>query len=112
MNKHIQEQKTKEEIMTVKFTARHFEASQQLKDYAYEAVEKLPQYFDRIISCDIVLEPSAAIKKPQKAEIQIKVPNKVLKAEERAEKYEQAISKAVENLARQLKRYKEKKFAH
>ncbi len=112
MNKHIQEQKTKEEIMTVKFTARHFEASQQLKDYAHEAVEKLPQYFDRIISCTIVLEPSASIKSPQKAEIHLQIPNKTLKAEERSDKYEKAISKAVDTLARQLKRYKEKKFAH
>lgn len=98
--------------MTVKFTARHFEASQQLKDYAHEAVEKLPHFFDRIVSCDIVLEPSASAKHPQKAEIHVKVPNKVLSAEERAEKYEKAISAAVESLSRQLKRYKQKKYAH
>lgn len=98
--------------MTVNFTARHFEASQQLKNYAHEAVEKLPQYFDRIISCTIVLEPSASTEHPQKAEIHVKIPNKTLKAEERSEKYEKSISKAVDNLSRQLKRYKEKKFAH
>ena len=44
--------------MTINFTARHFEASQQLKDYAFEAVNKLPQYFDRIVSCTIVLAPT------------------------------------------------------
>jgi len=111
-NKHIQEQKTKEEIMTVKFTARHFDASDNLKEYANDAVQKLTQYFDRIVSCTIVLEPSASNKSPQKAEIHIKIPNKTLSAEEKAEKYEQAISSAVDNLARQLKRYKQKKFAH
>ncbi len=112
MNKHTQEQKTKEEIMTVNFTARHFEASENLKEYAHEAVEKLPQFFDRIVSCSIVLEPSASNKHPQKAEIHIKVPNKTLSAEEKAEKYEKAISNAVDNLSRQLKRYKQKKFSH
>jgi len=111
-NKHTQEQKTKEDFMTVKFTARHFEASQQLKEYAHEAVEKLPHYFDRIVSCTIVLEPSASAKNPQKAEIHVKIPNTTLSAEVKAVKYEKAISNAVDNLARQLKRYKQKKFTH
>ena len=48
--------------MNINFTARHFEASQQLKDYAFEAVNKLPQYFDRIVSCTIVLAPTASTK--------------------------------------------------
>ena len=112
MNKHIQEQKIKENIMTINFTARHFEASQQLKDYAFEAVNKLPQYFDRIVSCTIVLAPTASTKDPQKAEIHIKIPNKTLKAEEQSKKYEIAISSAVDSLSRQLKRYKKKKFTH
>ena len=98
--------------MTINFTARHFEPSQQLKDYAHKMVEKLPHYFNRIVSCDIVLEPSASTKYPQKVEIHIKIPNKTLTAEQKSEKYEKAISKAVDSLARQLKRYKEKKFAH
>ena len=112
MNKHIQEQKIKENIMTINFTARHFEASQQLKDYAFEAVNKLPQYFDRIVSCTIVLAPTASKKNAQKAEIYIKIPNKTLKAEEQSKKYEKAIASAVDNLSRQLRRYKEKKFTH
>ncbi len=98
--------------MTINFTARHFEPSQHLKDYAHKMVEKLPHYFNRIVSCDIVLEPSASTKNPQKVEIHVKIPNKTLTAEEKSEKYEKAISKAVDSLARQLKRYKEKKFAH
>lgn len=104
--------KLKEEPMNVTFTARHFEASENLKNYAQESVQKLTQYFDRIVSCSIVLEPSASNKTPQKAEILVKIPNKVLTAEVSAEVYEKAISDAVDNMARQLKRYKEKKFAH
>lgn len=96
--------------MNVKFTARHFEASTQLQNYAKDSVTKLEQFFDRIVSCDITLEPTASPKTPQKAEIHIKIPNKTLTASESAEKYEQAISAAVDNMSRQLKRYKEKKF--
>lgn len=98
--------------MNINFTARHFEASPSLKEYAKEAVTKLEQYFDRIVSCDIVLEPSAETTTPQKAEIHVKIPNKVLTSEVSSEYYEKAISEAVDNLSRQLKRYKTKKFAH
>ncbi|MBO6795454.1 MAG: ribosome-associated translation inhibitor RaiA [Balneolaceae bacterium] len=98
--------------MNVTFTARHFEASQNLKNYAQDSVQKLTQYFDRIVSCSIVLAPNADKNAPQKAEIHVKIPNKVLTAEVSAEVYEKAISEAVDNLSRQLKRYKEKKFAH
>ncbi len=98
--------------MNVTFTARHFEASQNLKNYAQDSVQKLTQYFDRIVSCSIVLAPNADNNAPQKAELIVKIPNKTLTAEVSAEVYEKAISEAVDNLSRQLKRYKEKKFAH
>ena len=96
--------------MQTKFTARHIEPSDNLKKICLEAVSKLEQFYDRIVSCDIVLEPSPSAKNPQKAEIIVKVPHKVLTATEQADKYEKAILDAVENMARQLKRYKEKKF--
>ena len=97
--------------MNIQFTARHFEASPTLKDYCEDSVTKLKQFYDRIVSCSIVLEPSADHDNPQKAEIVLQIPNKVLTASERAPKYEQAVLAAVENLSRQLKRYKEKKFS-
>ncbi len=96
--------------MNIRFTARHFDASTSLKNYSEDAVTKLEQFYDRIVSCSIVLEPTADNENPQKAEIIIQVPNKVLKATEMAPKYEQAVLAAVENLSRQLKRYKEKKI--
>lgn len=96
--------------MNVRFTARHFDSSTDLKHFSEDAVTKLEQFYDRIVSCSIVLEPSADNDNPQKAEIILQVPNKVLKATEKAPKYEQAVMAAVENLSRQLKRYKEKKF--
>jgi len=96
--------------MNIRFTARHFDASTSLKNFSEDAVTKLEQFYDRIVSCSIVLEPTADNENPQKAEIVLQVPNKVLKATERAPKYEQSVLAAVENLSRQLKRYKEKKI--
>ena len=94
--------------MNITITARHFEASDNLKQYATDSVDKLNQFFDRIISCDIILRPSSDINSPQKVEMILKVPKKVLKATESAETYEKAISEAVDVLTRQLKRYKQK----
>lgn len=94
--------------MNITLTSRHFDASQSLKDYTEDSVDKLNQYYDRIVSCDIVLEPTSNVKKPQKAEIIVKVPRKVITVNEAAESYEKAISLAVDVVSRQLKRYKEK----
>ncbi len=97
--------------MKITFTARHFNASEDLKDYAYETVEKLNNFFDHISSVEILLEPSQDVSKPQKAEIKLNVPQKFLTATIESQTYEQSIRDAVENLSRQLKRYKEKRFS-
>ncbi|MEX0844044.1 MAG: ribosome-associated translation inhibitor RaiA [Balneolaceae bacterium] len=94
--------------MKTTFTARHFEASQDLQQYCRDSVEKLEQFYDRIVMCDIILEPTPSNETPQQAEIIVKVPRKILTAKESATSYEQAIHNAVELVSRQLKRYKEK----
>ena len=94
--------------MNISFTSRHFDASKDLKQFCIDSVDKLEQFYDRIVSCDIVLQPTADVKLPQKAEIIIKVPKKVITVNETAESYEKAISIAVDVASRQLKRYKQK----
>ena len=94
--------------MKTTFTARHFEPSSELHAYAEEAVQKLDQFYDRILTCDIILEPVPNDDNPQQAEINLKVPQKLLNAKEQASSYEQAINMVVENISRQLKKYKKK----
>lgn len=94
--------------MKTTFTARHFNASQSLQEYSRDAVEKLENYYDRIVMCDIILQPSNSNENPNKAEINVKVPRKVLNASAEAPSYEQAVHDAVENVIRQLKKYKDK----
>lgn len=98
--------------MKTTFTARHFEASSQLQEYCRDSVEKLEQFYDRIVMCDIILQPTAADENPQQAELIVKVPRKVLTAKEAGPTYEQAMHNAVEVVSRQLKRYKEKMHAN
>ncbi len=98
--------------MKTTFTARHFDASQELKQYSVDAVQKLDQFYDRIITCDIILEPTPDDEEPQQAELNVKIPQKLLNAKARSTTYEQAMNRAVENLTRQLKKYKNKHFTN
>jgi putative sigma-54 modulation protein len=97
--------------MKTTFAARHFEASTELHNYSVEAVQKLDQFFDRIITCDIILAPIADDGEPFQAELNLKVPEKLLNAKEQAPSYEQAINQVVDNASRQLKKYKDIHFS-
>ena len=97
--------------MKTTFTARHFEASTDLQQHCRDSVEKLEQFYDRIVMCDIILQPTPSDENPQQAELIVKVPRKVLKAKESAGSYEQAVHNAIEVLSRQLKKYKDKMHA-
>jgi putative sigma-54 modulation protein len=98
--------------MKTTFTARHFNPSEELHTYSEDAVQKFDQFFDRILNCDIVLEPSPDDDAPCKAELNVKVPKKLLNASAKATSYEHAVNEAIENISRQLKKYKDKHFAN
>jgi putative sigma-54 modulation protein len=97
--------------MNTSFTARHFNASDRLQAYSLETVTKLEKFYDGILDCDIVLQPNESHEEPQQAELTVKVTGTTLKASEAAQTYEQALGKAIDNMTRQLLKYKEKRFA-
>lgn len=98
--------------MNTRFTARHFNASERLQEHAVTAVEKLQKFYDGILDCDIILQPHPDPVNSQRAELNIKVAKELLTATENAPTYEQALSNAIDNMKRQLKRYKSKRFEH
>lgn len=98
--------------MKTTFTARHFQASPRLQEYCLDAVEKLEQFYDKIIVCDIVLRPGQDDENPTIAELNVKVPKTLINVSEEAPSYEQAIGSAVDNAVRQLRKYKTKHFDH
>ncbi|MEX0928426.1 MAG: ribosome-associated translation inhibitor RaiA [Balneolales bacterium] len=98
--------------MNTTFTARKFNASDHLQDYANQAVHKLEKYYDSILICDVVLEPNADPDEPQKAELNLQVAQDLLTATETGTTYEHAINKAVDNMKRQVIKYKNKRFAN
>lgn len=97
--------------MNTSFTARHFNASDRLQAHALEAVKKLEKFYDGILDCDIIMSPHESPEEPQQVELIVKVAQITLNASETASTYEQALGKAIDNMKRQLIRYKEKRFA-
>lgn len=98
--------------MKTTFTARHFQAGSDLKEFSLSAVEKLEQFFDKIIVCDIILKPGKDDDHPCIAELNVKVPKTLINVTEEAPSYEQAIGAAVDTAVRQLRKYKTKHFEH
>ncbi|MDZ7719519.1 MAG: ribosome-associated translation inhibitor RaiA [Balneolaceae bacterium] len=98
--------------MKTTFTARHFQSSPDLKEFCLSAVEKLDQFFDKIIMCDIILKPGHDDDNPSIAELNVKVPGTLINLSEEAPSYEQAMGAAVDNAVRQLRKYKTKHYEH
>ncbi|HFA50990.1 MAG TPA: ribosome-associated translation inhibitor RaiA [Bacteroidetes bacterium] len=86
-----------------------FKADKKLVDYINRKVGKLEQFFDRIIHVEVKLRlENAGQVKDKVAEIRLDVPGQSLFAKEVNKTFEQSVAAAVDNLKRQLARYKEK----
>lgn len=94
--------------METQFTARHFDASPALQEYATKSLSKLERYYDGIVDAHIVLSSNGAPSADKTAEITVGVYQQRLAANDSASTYEQAIDSCVERLRRQLLRYKRK----
>lgn len=91
--------------MQITFTARHFKASDNLRQYSEKEVLNLLKYSMNIVVCDIVLIKEKINKI---VEITIKASNTILSAKETSEDFFKSIDLTVNKLERQLKKYKEK----
>lgn len=94
--------------MQTQITARHFHASDNLKAYASERVNKLERYYDGITNAHVILSNGSGSPDGKHAEITLSVFQKQLTADDHAASYEQAIDRCVAHLKRQILKYKEK----
>ncbi|MBI3143302.1 MAG: ribosome-associated translation inhibitor RaiA [Bacteroidetes bacterium] len=96
--------------MRTEINATQFEVDETLKALITKKVSKFERYFDHIIDCVVFLaeEGHSESNKVQVVEIKVNVQGATLFCKEQAETYGQAIDPAVDNMSRQLKKYKEK----
>jgi len=98
--------------MNIKITARKFRAHDTLKSYVKDEVKSLERFSDEIMDADIVLSYQNQKESDKIAEIVIKVPGQLLKAEQVSEDFKVSVAGAVEKLKRMLNKLKTKRIAH
>ncbi|MDD4116298.1 MAG: ribosome-associated translation inhibitor RaiA [Massilibacteroides sp.] len=105
---HLRAQK-KEVNMDIRIQSIRFDASEALEAFVQKKVLKLEQYYDGILSAEVILKvvkPETAMNK--NASVNLKIKNGELFAEKTADSFEEAIDICTDALSKQLVRHKEK----
>jgi len=89
----------------ITFSARHFEASDKLQQFAKDELAALKKYFDGVLHGEVVLEEHAAKKE---VEIRITMLGKVLTSKVDGDDFYKIIPKAITKLEAQIKSTKSK----
>ena len=95
--------------MEIKVQSIHFDADQKLITFIEERLNKLTQYYDKIIGGDVFLKLEPADKENKVAEIKLIIPGKDLFAKKQCKSFEEATDEAVEALRKQINKHKSKK---
>ena len=95
--------------VNLKISSVHFDADKKLLEFIQERVDKLAQYYDKIIDGEVILKVENTASTENKiAEIKLLVPGNDIFAKKQCKSFEEATDTAVEALRRQLKKHKEK----
>lgn len=95
--------------VNLKISSVHFDADRKLIEFIQERVDKLSQYYDKIIDGEVILKvENNSTSENKVAEIKLLVPGSDIFAKKQCKSFEEATDTAVEALRRQLKRHKEK----
>ena len=95
--------------MKVNTQSVNFEADQKLIDFIQKRMDKLEQYYDKVIKSDVFLKLENTSGKQNKIfEAKISVPGESLVVKKVCKTFEEGADSAVNSLGRQLKKRKEK----
>lgn len=92
--------------MNTQITVRHIDVTDHVREYAEKRAAKLERFYDGIVSTHIILSESNSPAQEKNVEINVDVYQKRLTAENTASTFEQAINNCVDQLRRQLEKYK------
>ena len=99
--------------MRVQIQSIHFDADVKLTDFIENRIKKLETFYDKIVDSEVYLKVDKNSTNENKVvEIKMGIPGKSLFAKEQKASFEAATDDAVEALRRQLKKHKEKQYAH
>lgn len=95
--------------MQMAITFRNFDASDSLKEYAQEKVERVNKYLDRAGEAHVVLSLERHL---HHADITVHSGNFVLRGREKSEDMYASLDLAMDKIERQLRRYKDRLKSH
>ena len=95
--------------MNIEITARHFTASEELRNYADEKVKKIYRYFENPISCHVIREE---INPDYLTEIKLTVSGSQFFVKDTSGEIKQSIDRAVDKMIAKLIKYKDKRYSH
>lgn len=99
--------------MKVNTQSVNFNADQKLIDFIQKRMDKLEQFYDKVINADVFLKLENTSDKENKIfEARVSVPGDVFVVKKQCKSFEEGADSAVSSLERQLKKRKEKLRAH
>ena len=92
---------------------RNIDVTDAMRSYTEEKLSKLDHFSDRVVDAKVVISYAADgdAAHPAKVEVQLNVPQGIVRAEESGQDAYAAVDKVVDKLGRQLRRFKERKLA-
>jgi putative sigma-54 modulation protein len=95
-----------------KMIGRNIDVSDAMRSYAQDKLEKLERFYDAIVDVKVVMSYNERIGgQPAKVEVQVNVPDGIVRAEERGLDHYAAVDQVVDKLERQLKKIKGREVA-
>ncbi len=96
--------------MTINFEYDAVSASERLEAFTTKKIDKLVAHHDEIVAADVYFKTvkTSAENDRRKVGIRLNVPRNTLFAESSAANFDAAISDTVDDLQKQLRKYKEK----
>ena len=91
--------------MNIEITARHFTASQQLKEFIHEKNKKVEKFNSGIMSCHIILTKE---NNNENVEIIARAKGSDFAAHENADIFERSLVNAIDKISIQIKKQHEK----
>ena len=95
--------------MQLKITARGYKAPDSLKKYIYDKLNRKEKLYHGVMDTDVILSYE---KKTQIAEFKVTLSDKTIIVIERSEDIYKSIELAIDNIERQIKRFKERRREH
>ncbi|WP_298425490.1 ribosome-associated translation inhibitor RaiA [uncultured Kordia sp.] len=99
--------------MKVNMQSVNFTVDRKLVDFIQRKMDKLENYYDKVIDADVYLKVENTSAKENKiAEVRVNIPGDDLMVKKQCRTFEEAIDEAAKTLQRALLKRKEKVRAH